>query len=267
LVLQTGPCTPWDAIWPQSCDLSTATPAITGYALQAATEVLWSLSGQRFGLCTVTLRPCRRECSEVPWPGGQWPATWPGQTYPLPVWINGEWLNLTCGVCVQGCSCATISEAVLPAPVYDIVQVKLDGSPMVTGSYRIDDYRLLVRTDGDMWPVCNNLALADTEVGTWSVTARFGEVPTTLASIAVGELACEFVKALTGAECQLPYTVTSLVRQGVSLTFDNPSEELKNGFTGLRFVDMFINTYNPGGLRSRSRVYDIDGPGFRLTGT
>ena len=266
-MLQVGPCTPWDVIWPESCDLSTASPATTGYAVQAATEVLWSLTGQHFGLCTVTLRPCRRECSEVPWPGTQWPAISPGQTYPMPTWINGEWLNLTCGVCLQGCSCATISEAVLPAPVYDIVQVMLDGSPMVTGSYRVDDYRLLVRIDGDTWPVCNDLTKNDTEVGTWSVTARFGEPPTALASIALGELACEFKRALAGEDCQLPQNVQSLVRQGVSITFADPNQALELGLTNLRFTDMFIRTYNPGGLRSRSRVYDIDGPGFRLTGT
>jgi hypothetical protein len=160
-----------------------------------------------------------------------------------------------------------ISEAVMPSPVYSIVEVKLDGTPMVTGSYRVDDYRLLVRTDGDSWPTCNDLTKNDTEVGTWSVTAQFGEPVPVLGQIAVGELACEFKKALLGEECLLSQNVQSLVRQGVSITFADPNEALAHGLTSLRFVDMFIQAENPAGLRARSRVFDIDGPGFRLTGT
>src|SRR5574342_999750 len=134
----SGPCEAWSPIW--CCNLSAAALAVTGDALMAATEVLWELSGQRYGLCQFTVRPCRHECSfSAGWPGfgGWW--EW-GQPYPRPFLFDGVWSNLTCGVCGDRCSCTAISEAWLPGPIGQIVQVKLNGSVLVTGTdYRVDD--------------------------------------------------------------------------------------------------------------------------------
>lgn len=261
----TAPCDTWPVRW--SCDLSVGAAAVTGAALQAATEVLWSLSGRRFGLCTVTLRPCKRTCSDVPWPNTLWPSVQPGWTYPMPVNMGGgEWLNLTCGSCVRDCSCVTLEEVLLPGPVYDIVQVKVDGDVLDSDAYRLDNSRILVRVDGGSWPRCNNLNLTDTEEDTWSVTARYGEDVPVIGQMAVGELACEFVKYMLGEDCALPQPIQSLSRQGVNITYVDPGELLANGRLGLRFSDMFIQTVNPGGLRARARFYDVDGPRARLVG-
>jgi hypothetical protein len=263
-VTATGsvPCDDWPVRW--TCDLSAGSAAVTGIAVTAATHILWALSGRQFGTCEITLRPCRRSCSDVPWPSNLWPSVIPGSTYPLPVNMGGgNWLNLTCGSCIRDCSCATLEEAVLPAPVYRIVEVKVDGSVLVTGSYRVDDHRILVRTDGETWPTCNDLTKADTEVGTWSVTALYGEDVPVLGELAVGELACEFVKLLTGQSCALPQPIQSLARQGVNITFVDPNELLAGGRVGLRISDMFIQTVNPGGLRARAKFYDVDGPHAR----
>jgi hypothetical protein len=263
----TVPCEAWDVIWP--CDLTGIGPTVTGQALQAASEVLWALTGQRFGLCSQTLRPCRRECQGMLWPAGSsiWPNIAPGMTYPLPFWWNGQWLNLTCGSCTTDCSCSSVSEVTLPAPVYDIVTVKIDGV-VVTGGYRVDDNRLLVKTNGTEWPLCNDLSKNDTEVGTWSVTARFGETLPTLGKMAVGELACEFIKAIQNDDsCALPQPVQSVARQGVSITYLDANEAFAQGRVGLRIADMFISTYNPGALRQRARVYNVDGAGIRRAGT
>jgi hypothetical protein len=261
----SGPCELWPAVW--QCELDGASIPITGAALQAASEILWALSGRRFGLCTTTVRPCRRGCSEGFWGGGYWPEGIAGVTYPTPVKIGAQWLNLVCGYCTSGCSCAQVEEAVLPAPVYDILQVKVDGVVLEPGvDYRLDEHRLLVRLGGESWPLCNDLRYADTEVGTWSVTARFGEAVPVLGTIAAGELACEFVKALRGDDCLLPDQVTSLVRQGVSINYADTAQLLEGGRLGLRFADMFLSSVNPSGLRHRSQVYDVDGPGYRITG-
>jgi len=262
----SSPCDVWPVKW--LCSLSAGAAAVTGDALQAATEVLWALSGRRFGLCTVTLRPCKRACSDVPWPSGLWPSVTAGMTYPMPVNLGGgEWLNLTCGSCTRDCSCATLEEVLLPGPVYDIVEVKVDGDVLDPSSYRLDDGRILVRVDGGRWPTCNNLNLADTQTDTWSITARYGEDVPLLGQMAVGELACEFVNLFLGGECQLPQPIQSLSRQGVSITYVDPNELLDNGRLGMRMSDMFIQTVNPGGLRARARVFDIDGPRARIVGT
>jgi hypothetical protein len=259
----TVPCDVWPVRW--LCELTAAQVAVTGTALEFASNTLWALSGRQFGTCTVTLRPCRRDCSGTSWPPGMaaWTGTYPGQTYPTPYWWNGQWFNLACGGCLTECSCSEVSEFVLPAPVYRIVEIKIDGSPLVTGSYRLDDSRIVVRTDGELWPTCNDLSKNDTEVGTWSVTAQYGQAVPPSAALAVGQLACEIVKAITGDDCLLPQPVQSLARQGVNLTFFDPNELFAERRTGLRLTDMFISTFNPHGLTRRSQAYDVDGPNPR----
>lgn len=232
------PCSAWPVVW-GACDLTGVSPAVTGVAVQAATEVLWSLSGRRFGTCQLTIRPCRRDCSGMSWgflagfsgPSGWW--QW--GTYPRPLFFNGVWYNLTCGGCTDGsCSCSIVSEALLPSPVTAVVDVKVDGVTLSPTAYRLDDYRKLVRVDGGQWPLCNDLTKADTQTGTWSVTVQFGESVPDLGQVAVGELACQFARALSDTgDCRLPKPVQQLIRQGVTLNFLNPTEVFSGGKVGL----------------------------------
>lgn len=264
----SGPCDTLPVLWVGNC-ISSLDPAVTGSALQAASELIWTQSGRRFGLCTQVLRPCRRECQGMPWPASDnlWPNVWPGQTYPLPFWWNGQWLNLTCGSCVSECSCTTVEEVTLPGGVYQVLQVLVDGVELPAASYRLDDNRLVVRTDGGTWPLCNDLSKDDDQVGTWSITAQWGEPLPEIGKLAVGELACEFGKYLSGLECNLPQAVTSISRQGVSLSFGDPEAALDAGRLGLQFTDMFLSAYNPGKLQARSQVYSVDGPNPRRAGS
>lgn len=262
---QFGPCADWPVQW--VCDVDTLNPAVTGVAVSMATETLWELTGMRFGLCEVTLRPCRRDCHDgrffddfgPPWTGAR--------SYPQPALIGGQWFNLTCGSCAGGCSCSTVSEVLLPAPVHSIVEILIDGTPMVTGAYRVDNNRLLVRTDGGQWPRCNDLSQPDTEPDTWSVRAMYGEALPDGAALAMGELACEIAKAGSGQDCRLPAGVQQLVRQGVTISYPDVGELFAKGRTGLYLVDMFVATWNPYGLRQRSRVYRVDQPTVRRAGT
>lgn len=260
-----GPCEDWPVTW--VCDVSCESPTVTGEAVSVATEVVWALSGRQFGLCTVTLRPCRLECSDYPWPGNRadW-IEWAGVDWINPSLISGTWFNVLCGKCTTGCSCTSISEVLLPAPVHSIVEVKVDGVVVSGSGYRLDDNRRLVRL-GDEWPTCNDLNLADTEPNTWSVTARYGiEVPVG-GAWAVGELACELIRARNGEDCRLPRNVTQLVRQGVTIQFPNIIELIREGLTGLYLVDQFVATWNPTGLRRRSGVYSVDRPPHRRAGS
>jgi hypothetical protein len=262
-----GPCAPWTPTW--TCDIAAiaGAAAVTGVAVEIASEVLYLLTAQRFDQCSVTIRPCRQECVNSFGAIGTW---WQYGTYPRPYWWNGTWYNLTCGSgCPSNsCSCVTIDEVTLPGPV-DVTQVKVDGVILVEGvNYRVDDYRKVVRIDGVLWPFCQDLSKADTEVGTWSMTVTFGEPVPALGSLAVGELALEIVKYLTcAADCQLPQGVVDISRQGVSMTIGAISEILKNGFIQLRWCDLFIATANPHGLDARPAVIDLDSPDFRVVGT
>src|SRR5687767_8479863 len=140
MALPVGICESWvppdGGNW--ACNLSTEAIAVSGIAFEAATEVLYALTARRFGLCTITLRPCRRDCFDTLWwRSGNW---WEfSGTYPMPALIGGLWFNITCGWCTGGCSCARVSEAVLPGPVHEVTEVKVDGTVLVKNvDYRLD---------------------------------------------------------------------------------------------------------------------------------
>lgn len=260
-----GPCSNWPVRW--SCDIVSQTPDDVEYATAAATEILFNLSGQQFGMCTASLRPCRRYTYTSPWPSAwrEWPL-YGGWTYPQPALIAGQWFNLTCGPCGDSCSCNNLSEILLPTNILTVTEVRVDGAPLATGNYRLDDGHLLVRTDGLDWPKSNNMALADTEVGTWSVSGEYGLPVPVLGQLAMGELACQLLKAINGEDCQLPKYVQSVARQGVSIVFPAVQEFLKEGRIGLYLSDLFLDTVNPNKLRKRSRTYSVEGPSHRQVG-
>lgn len=258
------PCADWPIQW--ICDVSTVSPAVTALAVSSASEILFALSGRRFGACPVTLRPCRLDCYDTPF-WNDWGPPW-SPSWPQPALIGGQWFNLTCGgSCGRNCSCTTVSEVLLPSPVYQVTEVLIDGVVLPATSYRVDNARLLVRTDGGVWPLCNDLSKDDTEVGTWSVTATYGEPIPDSAKLAMGELACEIVRAASGGDCKLPPGVQQLIRQGVTISYPDIGELLKKGRTGLYLVDLFLASYNPNGLKRRSRVYSVDRPPHRRAGT
>lgn len=268
-----GPCSAWTPIWTCPDKIATASPVATGYAAQAATEIVWALSGRQFGLCSVTLRPCRKSCFDSSWWstfGGTWygESAWGiangyGYSYSGP-W--GFWFDPSCGQCMGSCSCTQISEVDLPSPVSSIVSVKMDGTPMVTGAYRLDNDHLLVRTDGQKWPRCNDMTKDDTQPGTWSVTALYGQDVPVSGQLAVGEMACELLRAINGEDCRLPAGLQSVARQGVTINFANLGDLMKEGITGFDLVDRFIGSVNPYKLQERSRVYSVDRPSHRRTG-
>lgn len=265
------PTEPWPIIW--SCsEVETSSPAATGVAARAATQLLWSLSGGQGGPTTAVLRPCRRSCDGTLDLGG-YGAAWPGWGYPWPVNYGGSaWVNLGCGGCYPDpCGCATLSEAQLPQEVTAVTQVKVDGVALAPTAYRLDVQpgvagKLLVRTDGGTWPRCQQLALDDTRAGTWSATVTMGQPAGELAQLAVGEVACEFLRGLNGQDCRLPREVVSLARQGVTLTYPDPSTLASSGLLGLPISDRFLLAVNPDRRRRRARTISPDTLGPRRVG-
>lgn len=251
----------WTPVWcPDPASPPDAPAEILDNLTTVAAEILYNLTAQRFGQCSVTLRPCRRECADT--------TVFADRAGPTVELRDGAWYNLACGTCpAGGCACSRLSEALLPGPV-DVTEVKLDGLVLTPGvDYRVDDHRILVRLGGEVWPSCQDMDLDDTEIGTWSVTGLYGEPLPMTGRVALGELATELIRACTGQSCALPRQVQSVARQGVDMTFVDLSGLLDAGRTGLTRVDQFIAAFNPHGLRSRPQVYDVDGPAVRRVGT
>lgn len=272
-----GPCEDWvtsddlccldEGELPGTCVANQpVTQAQLDLAIASASYVLWALSGRRFGVCEITVRPCSRECLGqggplyVPW------ASFYSSGFVVPYLFRGAWYNLSCG-CQSECSCTELCEVTLPSPLCEVSQVKLDGVVMDPAAYRCDDWRKLVRIDGGCWPLCQDMDKDDDQPNTWSVTAQFGlEVPA-MGKLAAAELACEFLKGCVGVECALPQRVTTLTRQGVSATFFDPQDFLANGKTGIYNVDLFLTASNPYGLAARPTVWSPDVRKPRVTGT
>lgn len=224
-------------------------------AIALAGQSMRLLTGFRVGGCPVTVRPCRRDCNTRTW------RTYPvrgymGSTPWFPVQLGGAWLNIGCG-CSTSCSCSRVFEIRLSSAASAVSEVKVDGVVLDASSYRLDPGGRLVRTDGIDWPLCQDLNAPDTEAGTWSVTYTPGAAVDGLGAAAAGLLASQYARALNGGDCELPDTVTQVVRLGVTMTLAPGS--FPGGRTGIRIVDDYLTFYNPYGyIGVPSAMVNID---------
>lgn len=249
-----------DLCWPidNGCcqEFDNFSPAIQERAAALAVSTLRSLTGGSVGGCDITVRPCKKTC--VPdyarfYSDGTW----------MPYSYAGTWVNYGCGCTYDGCGCTALEQISLPTPVGPVTSVKVDGVALATTDYRVDNRKWLVRLDGGTWPSCQDLAKADTEVGTFSVTYLNAIPVDGLGAYAAGLLACEFAKSCSGEACRLPSGVTDIVRQGVAYTVAATS--FSDGLTGIREVDAYITSVNPSKLRMPVRVWSPDLTSPRVT--
>lgn len=231
-------------------------------AISLAGQSLRLLTGFRVGGCPVTVRPCRRSCNESTW--RTYPVAGTGGSTPwYPVSLGGRWLNIGCGH-AGGCACIGLSQVRLYGPASAVVEVKVGGIVLDPTAYRLDPGGWLVRLDGDVWPLEQNLAAPDTEPDTWSVTYTPGAAVDGLGAWVAGILAGEYVKVCTDGECRLPTGVTQIARQGVTMTLGTGA--FPDGKTGIREVDSWLEAINPHGLKSPATVWSPDTNRPRVTG-
>src|SRR5690606_38965751 len=96
---------------------------------------LWAATGEQYGACSRTFRPCAERCGDY----------WGG--LPSPARIDGEWVNLTCGTCKSDCGCETISEVVIPRTLA-VEAITIDGEDYdPEETVAVYDRRRIVRTD------------------------------------------------------------------------------------------------------------------------
>lgn len=256
--LQTGPCDPWDV--DLCCDVADVDEAILTRWQTVASQMLWGLSGRRWGPCPVTVRPCRRACLDaapISFQAGIGTGPW------IPyIGTDGMWRNASVCGCASDCGCGELGEVKLVGPVYDIVEINVDGVvlPNDGTAYRVDAPGLLVRTDGECWPDCQDLAAPAGSDGTFTVTYRWGLPLDEAAIAAVSELTCHLLKGCSPGSCgcKANRNVTRVSRQGVNLEMADPTLIYSEGRTGLPLVDLWLSVVNPYRLTSPSRVYSPD---------
>ncbi|MDQ8708199.1 hypothetical protein RCO28_37935 [Streptomyces sp. LHD-70] len=223
-------------------------------SVATATEVLWSLTGRQFGACRRTVRPCHVPCATSCGScagnhGPQW----------APALIGGEFYNLTCQR-GDDCQCGSeLSTITLPGPVHKVTAVVVDGVELDPLAYVVYSRRQLVRVDGKSWPTCQHLDRDLAEPGTWAVIYERGKPLSQAGRRAVGLLACELARLCAGDKCRLPSRVTSVVRDGVTWSFDAEGF-YTGGLTGIPEVDMWIKAVNPHKVMRRASSWSPDGP-------
>lgn len=265
-VVRCGPiyCPPEEGVWDEFLCL--------------AASMMYRLTGWRYpGCCDQKVRPCWQICDDCG--GGAW-----GYGLPTPTLINGKWYNKICG-----CACKTMTKCELsgiplwPGPVKGIRRIWLDGveylpldpDDMGCGTrgedqngdrfWRLDDFRMLTRCDGEDWPDCQDLCAEDDEEGAFTIEYCAGMPPPKDVRRAAAMIARELICACTNrSKCRMPSYWDKIDRDGMSITNTGASlDMICKGLTGIDpFIDQLISTH--GGLPSgrarlqQSRVLSLD---------
>lgn len=147
----------------------------------------------------------------------------------------------------------------VPYPIRRIVEVVVDGEPVDPAQYRLVNNKRLkpqapsggVDSVLDPWPIQDpKRPLGD--INTWYAVVENGRRPKPALQFAARRLACEMLKALyTPKDCDLPDGVTSVNRDGVTLTF----APRQPGQVGIPAVDVVIERF---GCKKRHQHRIVD---------
>lgn len=147
----------------------------------------------------------------------------------------------------------------VPYPIRSIEEVVVNGEPIDPAQYRlVNKKRLLPQAPSggvdsvlDPWPIQDpKRPLGD--LNTWYFVVTHGRRPKPALINASRRLGCEILKALyTPNDCDLPDGVTSITREGVTLSF----APRQPGGTGIPAIDMVIERFGCKG-RHQHRIVD-----------
>lgn len=232
----------------------TYSPSVRATAAALATGIMWAATARRYGQCTVVVQPCRKPTQLRDY-----------QTYPVdslgyggPYMYNGQWYN-GCGgeedSCCKGCELGLEG----PTTTAGITEVLVNGVALPASSYQVMNKSILVRTDGECWPVCTNYSAQNPP--SLQVEYLRGEPIPDMVQAATERLACEFAKACVGSACGLPLNMRSMTRQGVEMSTEDMQRmsDLPHGIrTGIKEVDLVIAADNPTGRMTPPTVWSPD---------
>lgn len=278
-LLGKGPCTlagwePDEACLKLPAD---TTPEQRQFWQRVAAEILYNRTGQRFGDgCTHAVRPCRKSCTD------QYRWLWQGQTLGsgyrmtggfIPYMAGGEMYNATVCGCETDCHCGSeLCQIELPGPILDITKVDINGTEINKALYFSYDARFLVLRPevADVhpelgitcWPMCQDLSRPPEQPNTFTVYYSVGIAVPFMAAAAMSEIMNHLASQCNGCGCgaDARQALQRLSRQGVELEFADAQQVFTDGRIGLPLADLFVQTYNPGGLPRQMRVLSPDAP-------
>ena len=224
-------CTPWPYRWTCDTPLDDVEPELADIAIAGAQDILWSLSGRRYGICE-TEEAYRPPCDQCLPPYGD---------------SFGPGVELALGRERRDCCKIHLNRQ----PVREILSVVVNGETLDPEDYALD--LNILRRVGQCWPCgdgCDDPPVV--------VTYEYGLDVPPLAELAMGEVACEILKALQGKDCKLPNNAVSVTRQGVSVQLGDSARLFEQMRLGLPITDMFLMQANPARLPSRSTVHTPD---------
>lgn len=234
-----------------------------------ASRVLFELTGATWtGAQAATVRPCAR------YPEGQYPA-WPptvtppslgGSVFGAGLPEIGWWTwQRSWGICTCGlgrlCTCCCTDRVTLGAyPIIAVTSVWCDGVELEEGvDWRLVEHRWLERAQGDTWPSCQDLWSARDEVDTFEVSFTWGQAVPEDGGLIAALYGLEIAKSMCGMECDLPTRVTSITRQGTTVTLADPMQLAEKGLTGVPIVDTWIRAMTGGKKPTQpARMYSPD---------
>lgn len=232
---------PWVSVatLQQNTALAAVSPTVLARAAQAATDLLWALSGRQFpGERAKSVRVLAPACScdsRLPAVGGRT--------------VDSEALRWA--ETFGSCGCART--VMLPDPdVQEILSVTLSGSVLAPTSYELEDGQRLVRLDGHSWPLGS-----DGNRDRLLVSYVHGTPPPAGAVRAALALATAWAKTEAGGKCGIPSRTTQITAEGVTVVFDD-FDVFRKGGTGISEADLWLFSVNPQQLTRRSSVLSPD---------
>lgn len=221
-------------------------------AAQAASFLLWAMSGRRFnGVTTITERyACAKRAYRMGPSSKNYAATLiNGEAYNVPVADFDQYAEL-------------VSDGLAPEsriklrgrPVTQIHAIRSrDGKIIDPSTYYLVDHSTIQAVAGVPWTPCNI-----------EITYSYGTPVPVAGKMAARTLALEFAKLWAGDDdCALPQRVTSIARQGVSYTLLDSQDFIAELRTGVYAIDLFLKSVNPDGAKARARVFSPDTPRAR----
>jgi hypothetical protein len=145
----------------------------------------------------------------------------------------------------------------MPGPVQSVTAVVIEGATLDPAAYLVVSDSVQ-RIDGEPWPDFQDFTVTEDGVHGWGIQYRRGRPWPAGTDAVVGHYACQLYKAACGQPCEIPSQVTNIVRQGVTYVLDQPETLLNEGLTGVRIVDRWLRTWNPGKVRRPARSFRAD---------